>query len=126
MSLSTTSKCFLNTSRDGDSTTSLGSLGHCLSSLSENFFLISNLNPPWCNLRTFPLILFLEEVNPHLATTSFQAVLESCKLSPEPPFLQTEQFQLLQLLPIRPVLQTLHSFYALLWTRSRASMSFLQ
>jgi len=36
MSLSTTSKWFLNTSRDGDSTTSLGGLFQCLTALSEN------------------------------------------------------------------------------------------
>ncbi|KAK4832220.1 hypothetical protein QYF61_021067, partial [Mycteria americana] len=60
MSLSTTSTRLLNTSRDGNSTTSLGSLFQCLTTLSVNkFFLISNLNPPWCNLRPFPLVLSL-------------------------------------------------------------------
>jgi len=44
MSLSTTSECFLNTSRDGDSTTCLGSLCQCSTALSEKKgFLISNL-----------------------------------------------------------------------------------
>ena len=44
--------------RDGDSTTSLGSLFQCLTTLSvKKFFLISNLNLPWCNLRPFPLVL---------------------------------------------------------------------
>jgi len=58
MSLSTTSKRFLNTSRDGDSTTSLGSLFQCLTTLSvKKCFLMSNLNLPWCNLRPFPLVL---------------------------------------------------------------------
>ena len=58
--LSTTSPQLLNTSRDGDSTTSLGGLFHCPTSLSENkCFLISNLNLPWCNLRPFCLILLL-------------------------------------------------------------------
>jgi len=38
---------FLKTSRDGDSTTSLGSLFQCLSTLQvKKFFLISNLNLP--------------------------------------------------------------------------------
>jgi len=38
---------FLNTSRDGDSTTSLGSLFECLTTLSvKKVFLISNLNLP--------------------------------------------------------------------------------
>jgi len=47
MSQSATSICFLNPSRDGDSTTALGSLFQCLTSLSlKKFFLISSLNLP--------------------------------------------------------------------------------
>ena len=51
MSLSTTSKPFLmvldDTSRDGDSTTSLGSVFRCLTTLSvQLFFLIFSLNLP--------------------------------------------------------------------------------
>jgi len=58
MSLSTASKQLLNTFRDGDSTTSLGSLCHCLTTLDEKkFFLIHNPNLSWCNLRPFPLVL---------------------------------------------------------------------
>jgi len=69
MSLSTTSKWFLNTSRDGGLTTSLGSLFQCLTTLSvKKFFQISNLNLPWRNLRPFPLILspVTSETNPAL------------------------------------------------------------
>ena len=47
-----------------------------------------------------------EEADPQLTTTSLQVVIESNKVSPEPPLLQTEQSQLLQPLFIRPVLQT--------------------
>lgn len=43
MSLTVTSPWFLNTSRDSDFITPLGSLCHCLTALSEMFFLISNL-----------------------------------------------------------------------------------
>ena len=98
MSLSTTSTCLLNTSRDGDSTTSLGSLSNDLTTLSvKKFFLISNLNLPWCNLRPFPLVLLLVTWENRLrhppATTSFQVVVESNKVSPEPPFLQAKQPQ---------------------------------
>jgi len=51
---------FLNTSRDDDSTTFLGSLFQCLTTLSvKKFFLVSYLNIPWCNLRPFPLVLSL-------------------------------------------------------------------
>ncbi|XP_064911793.1 ankyrin repeat domain-containing protein 66 isoform X1 [Columba livia] len=46
--------------RDGDSTTALGSLFQCLTTFSmKKYFLISNVNLPWCNLRPFPLILSL-------------------------------------------------------------------
>lgn len=41
-----------NTSRDGDSNTSLSSPCQFITILSENkLFLVSNLNLPWCNLR---------------------------------------------------------------------------
>ncbi|KAK4824589.1 hypothetical protein QYF61_016834 [Mycteria americana] len=94
--LSTTSTCLLNTPRDGDSTTSLGSLVQCLTTLLVNkLFLISNLNLPWCNLRPFPLALLL-------------VVVESNKVFPQPLFLQAEQPQFPQLPLIRLVLQTLH------------------
>ncbi|KAK4832389.1 hypothetical protein QYF61_022244 [Mycteria americana] len=49
-----------------------------------------------------------EETDPHLSTTSFQVVVESNKVSPQPPFLQTEQPQFPQPLLIRLLLQTLH------------------
>ncbi|KAK4818693.1 hypothetical protein QYF61_017914 [Mycteria americana] len=83
MSLSTSSKRLLNTSRDGDSTTSLGSLVQCLITLS------------------------VKRDRPHLSTASFQAVVESDEVSPQPPFLQAEQPQVPQPLPISLVLQTL-------------------
>ena len=55
MSWSATSTHFFNTSRDGHSTTSLGSLFQCLTTLSvKKFFPIPNLNLPWHNLRPFP------------------------------------------------------------------------
>ncbi|KAK4825477.1 LOW QUALITY PROTEIN: hypothetical protein QYF61_027632 [Mycteria americana] len=101
----------LNTCMDGDSTTSLGSLFQCLTTLSvKKFSLISNLNLPQRNLKPFPLVLWLlgEETDPHLSTTSFQVVVETNKVSPQPPFLQTKQPQFPQPLLIRLVLQTLH------------------
>jgi len=58
-------------------------------------------------------------------TTAFQLVVESYKVSPEPSLFQTEQSQFPQSIPISLVLQTLHSFTAVLWTHSRASLSFL-
>jgi len=45
-----------------------------------------------------------EEADPHLATTSFQAVEERDKVIPEPPLFHTEQPQLPQPLLIRLVL----------------------
>ena len=55
MSLCTISKCFLHTSMDSDSTTSLGSPFQCLTTLLENkFFLISNLTFPLAQLAAIP------------------------------------------------------------------------
>jgi len=106
MSLSV-STYFLNMSRDGDSTTSLGSAFQHLTTVSQKkFFLTSNLNLLWC-ISTYAG----EEVNPHLATTSLQAVLESNMVSHEPPLLHTKQSQFPWLLPIRPVLQTHHQLH---------------
>ena len=65
------------------------------------------------------------EDNPHLTTASFQAAVESNKVFPEPLLLQIKQFQFPQLLPIRLVLHTVHSFVALLWAYFMASVSFL-
>ncbi|KAK4817239.1 hypothetical protein QYF61_005261 [Mycteria americana] len=67
--------------------------------------------PPLAQLEAIsscPITCYLgEETDPHLSTTSFQAVVESDKVSPQPPFLQAEQPQLPQPLPISLVLQTL-------------------
>ena len=85
------STCFSNTSRDGDSTTSLGSLFQCLTTLSlKNFFLISNLNLTQLEaIASCPITSYLgEAANTCLTTTSFQVVIESNKVSPQPPLLQ--------------------------------------
>ena len=129
MSPSTKSKCFMNSPRDADSNTFLSRSFQHLTSLSEKYFLASTLNLFWSNLRPFPLVLLLsykgEEDNLHLTTTFPQAVVDSNNVTPEPPFLQTGQSQLSQPLLIRLMLQTPHSFAVLLWTHSRALMSFL-
>jgi len=103
MSLSTTSKWFLNTSRDGHSTTSLGTPCQCLTTLSvKKCFLIFNLNLPWHNLRPFPLILSPvtseKRPTPAFAVSMFQILEESNKVSPQPTFPQTKQPQFLPLL----------------------------
>jgi len=41
-------------------------------------------------ISSHPIVSYLgEETNPHLTTTSFQVVVESNKVSPQPPLLQT-------------------------------------
>jgi len=56
-----------------------------------------------------PITCYLEkETNTHLTTTSFQVVVESKTVSPQPPLPQTEQPQFPQPLLIRLVLQTPH------------------
>ncbi|KAK4825193.1 hypothetical protein QYF61_025121 [Mycteria americana] len=68
--------------------------------------------PPLAQLEAIssrPIAFYLgEETDPHLSTASFQAVVESDKVSPQPPFLQAKQPQVPQPLLIRLVLQTLH------------------
>jgi len=57
-------------------------------------------------ISSHPIIGYLgAETNPHLTTTSCQGAVESEKVSPQPPLLQTEQPQLPQPLLIRLVLQ---------------------
>ncbi|KAK4826742.1 hypothetical protein QYF61_010995 [Mycteria americana] len=111
MSLSATSKRLLNTSRDGDSTTFLGSLFQCLITLSlKTFFLISNLNLPWHKIRLFSLVLSLatwEKVtNTHLATTSFQTLHQLRR-----PSLDTLQHLNVSLVVGGPKLNTVFEIY---------------
>ncbi|KAF4794241.1 hypothetical protein TURU_103081 [Turdus rufiventris] len=54
-----------------------------------------------------------EEADRHLATTSFQAVVDSDKAPLEPPFLHAERPQLPQLLLTGLVLQTIHQLHSL-------------
>ncbi|KAK4816020.1 hypothetical protein QYF61_011010 [Mycteria americana] len=80
--------------------------------LGEEKFPNIQSKPPLAQLEAIssrPITCYLgEETDPHLSTTSFQAVVESNKVSPQPPFLQAKQSQLPQPLLIRLVLQTLH------------------
>ena len=89
----------LNTSRNGDSITSLDTLSQCLISLSvEKFFLISSLNLPWWNLRLFPHVLSLatrEKKFWVLRAISCQLVAEIDEVTHQPPLLQIEQTQFL-------------------------------
>ncbi|XP_051625283.1 uncharacterized protein LOC127461479 [Manacus candei] len=107
-----TSSLSLNTSRDGESTPSLGSPFQWLSTLSaKKFFLISNLNLPWHSCRPSPLVLLMvaweKRPIPPPAPPSCQGVAESEEVSPEPPLLQAEPPQLPQPLLTALVLQSL-------------------
>ncbi|KAK4811014.1 hypothetical protein QYF61_015718 [Mycteria americana] len=79
---------------------------------SEEKFPNIQSKPPLAQLEAIsscPITCYLEEeTDPHLSTTSFQVVVESNKVSPQPPFLQAKQSQLPQPLLIRLLLQTLH------------------
>ncbi|KAK4817018.1 hypothetical protein QYF61_025938 [Mycteria americana] len=78
----------------------------------EKIFPSIQSKPPLAQLEAIsshPITCYLgKETNTHLATTSFHVVVESDKVSPQPPSLQTKQPQFPQLLLIRLVLQTLH------------------
>lgn len=95
---------FPSTSRGGGSTTVLRVLFQCLPTLPvKKCSLISKLNPPWPNLRLYPLVLLfiLCEKRPiptWLHLPSCQAVVDSDKVCPDPLFFQAEHPQLPQLL----------------------------
>jgi len=63
----------------------------------EEIFANIQFKPPLAQLEPIsscPITSYLgKEIDPHLATTSFQAVVESSGVSPEPPFLQAKQSQ---------------------------------
>lgn len=112
MSQSATPKSPLNTHGDNDPTTSLGRLFQCLTSYSaKNFSLIFNLTSPgalWGHpFSCCPLFPGKRDWL-SLATTSFQGVVESKKIPPNPDFLHAEPPQIPQLILIRFVIQTLH------------------
>jgi len=72
---------------------------HCF---SKDIFPDIQSKPPLMQLEAIashPIDRYLgEETNTHLTTPSFQVVVESEKVSPQPPLLQTKQPQFLQLL----------------------------
>ncbi|KAK4831743.1 LOW QUALITY PROTEIN: hypothetical protein QYF61_018873 [Mycteria americana] len=78
----------------------------------EDIFPNIQSKPPLVQLEAIsshPITCYLgEETNTHLATTSFQVVVESNKVSPQPLLLQTKQPQFPHPLLIRLLLQTLH------------------
>jgi len=78
----------------------------------KEIFLNIQSKPPLTQLGAIascPIASYLEEeINTCLTTTSFQAVVESNKVPPQPRLLQTEQPQFPQPLLIRLVLQTPH------------------
>jgi len=90
MSSSATSTHFLNASRDRDSTTSLGRLCQCLTSLSvKKFVLIFNLKLPWPNLRPLPLVLSLAAWEKRPTPPHYKLPSGSCReqymVPPQPP-----------------------------------------
>ena len=86
----------------------------------KKFFLISDLNLPWCSLRPFLLILPpVRRYQPCSAAITFQVFEEGNKVSPQPPLPQTKQPQFLQSLLIGRILPALPQ------TCSSTSVSFL-
>lgn len=91
----------------------------CLTTLK--FFLISNLKLAWAlwgHYLSYDMLLCEKrQTSILLSSTSFQVVVESNKVSSEPPFLQTGQHHLPQLFLIRLVFQTLHQLHCPLHTQ---------
>ena len=71
-------------------------------SFGEGIFPNIQSKPPLVQFEavsSHPIACYLgEEADTHLATASFQVVVESDKVSPQPPFLQAKQPQFPQLL----------------------------
>lgn len=84
----------VSASRDNDPTTSLGNLSQCLTPLTlKNYFLVSSLNlpPQAMTIPSCPFIVgMIKETGLHLTKTSFQVVVETDEVSPEPPLLETK------------------------------------
>lgn len=83
---------FLNFSRSWDFSPGKFSL-EILPDVQHEYALAQFEIMPSCSLTIF----LGEEAHPHMATLSFQAVLESDKVTHEPPFLQAKQPQFPQL-----------------------------
>ncbi|KAJ7409674.1 hypothetical protein BTVI_55983 [Pitangus sulphuratus] len=67
-----------------------GAVGRWIAGLGS--CLTETLNTPLKTVPSCPVAGCLgEEIDPHLATTSFQVVVESDEISPEPPVLQAKQ-----------------------------------
>ena len=81
-------------------------------SFSNEIFPDIQSKPPLTQLEAIASHAFAsylgEVINMCLTTASFQVVVESNKVPPQPSLLQTKQSQFLQQLLIRLVLQTLH------------------
>ena len=81
----------LNASREGASTTSLGNLFQCLTTLTvQNFFLISSLNLPSSSLKLVPLVLLLHALIKSPSSAFLWAPFRYWKVPSEPSFLQAE------------------------------------
>ena len=80
----------------------------------EEIFPNIQTEPPLAQLQAIPSCSTTsftgEEANVHRTTASFQRVVGSNKVSPEPPLFQIEQFQFPQLLPVRLTFQCVHNF----------------
>ena len=94
MSLGTTSRSFLNTSRDSDSTTSLCSPFQLLTTLFGEV-VFPNIQPefPLVQLENIPssrITSYMgKEANSYLTTPSIEVVAGSDMVCPESPLLQT-------------------------------------
>jgi len=91
-----TSSLALNASRDGASTTPLGNLFHCVTTLCvKTFLLISNPNFPCLSLRPFPLVLSLSTLISSHFPSCFYAPFKYLKARMRSPWnlLQAKQTQ---------------------------------
>ena len=120
----------LNTSREGASTTSLGNLFHCLTTLIvKNFFLLSKLNLPSFTFKSLPLVLSLpalvkKSISSFLASP-LQVLKAAIRSAQNLLFSKLNNPSSLSLSSQERCSIPLLTFVALLWTHFNSSMSFL-
>ena len=125
-----TSSLALNASRDQASTTSLGNLFHCVTTLCvKNFLLISNLNLPCLSLKPFPLVLSLSTLVNSCSPSCLYAPFKYWKATVRSPWIllysKLNKLSSLNLSSQQRCSSPLIILVALLWTHSKSSTSFL-
>lgn len=121
------SRCLLNTDRQGASTTSLGSLSLCLSTLTvKKFFLcLVWTSPLCCSCVSCHRLLMRPETSTSFSTSPPWEVAEIIGVTSQPSLVQTSPPKCPHISSQDMPSSAFTSFAALLWMLARTSTSFL-